>query len=856
MKQQRLRLANGLWVTLTHDPQATRAAALYHLAVGSHHEPEQWPGLAHLFEHVVFAGSESFQQQQRLMSWAQAEGARLNATTLPTATAWFFDVAASKLEAGFARLSDMLARPLLSLEAVEQETAVIDAEFHLLAADADTLCEAALGAAFATPKALKRFHVGNLVSFSDPSFSGNSFSSNSFSSNPVNNNSLALQQALRNYHQHFFNTELLTLWISGPQPLEELAALATRYAEVFAPAHNFQPPNTEPLSLHGQRAFAMKLAGAARLQLSFKLTLARQTAVSLTMLRQLVIDEAQHSLLDTLSERGLCDSLQLMKPYESETEAIVTFEFLLNTSEQRIAVEVNALFSCWLRQLDALTTAQLQHYARLAAEQFSRLSPVDRLRTIAFDFQPIIAFDATLLEDWQKLLPQLTTSNMTRLWVAPEIEADLQLIQGFSLPIKAIPWLNGQKNPPVDFTFYPLGQTPAALNLPREKVILPHHPASQLSTVDQLSSTVSQKPGVLILSPALGHALPPRWAHIIQASLRAIIGQGAHRGASLSFENYQGQWLLQLSGDNDVMLATLDAVIAQLNELSHALSNDAANMLIARGDRQFVQAEQALQTEIAIRCLLNQLPRLLSQKANELQDSFSLPILPWRAALYGGDASQDKSALHDGISRLLSRFPGEINPVLPAALAPRSARASYSFPTTSHDAAVLLFCPLVEQTPCCLAAWQILASLFEPRFFQRLRVELNLGYVVTCRFMQSAGESGILFAVQSPTHSVPQIVEQITQFIKDMSTIVDKLGESEFAAKIADLQQNLAISSADHNERAREQWFREHLYTSALTDESLTSFSIGELQDFYSEMIAKKSTWWWLDNLPADTTAQ
>ena len=844
MKQQRLRLANGLWVTLTHDPQATRAAALYHLAVGSHHEPEQWPGLAHLFEHVVFAGSESFQQQQRLMSWAQAEGARLNATTLPTATAWFFDVTASKLEAGFARLSDMLARPLLSLEAIEQEATVIDAEFHLLAADADTLCEAALGAAFATPKALHRFHVGNL-----DSFGGNSFI----------NSRQALQQALRDYHQQFFNTELLTLRISGPQPLEELAALVTRHAEVFAPAHNFQPPKTESLSLNAQRTFALQQAGAPRLQLSFKLEITRQKAVSLTVLRQLVIDEAQHGLLDVLSARGLCDSLQLIKPYESETEAILTFEFLLNAGEQQLAAEVETIFSCWLRQLEMLTTTQLQHYARLAAEQFSRLSPVDRLRTIAFDFQPIIGLDAALLEDWQKLLPQLTTRNMTRLWVTPDIEAKAQLIQGFTLPIKAIPWQGGQKNPPVDFTFYPLGQTPDALNLPREKVTLPHHPASQLSTVDQRSNVdhpapAGQKPGVLILSPALGHALPPRWAHIIQASLRAIIGQGAHRGASLSFENYQGQWLLQLSGDNDVMLTTLDAVITQLNVLSHALSNNAANALIAKGDRQFLQAEQVLQTEIAIRCLLNQLPRLLSQNANQLQDWLSLPILPWRAALYGGDAGQDKDSLHDAISRLLSRFPGEINPALSPALAPTPSRASYAFPTTSQDAAVLLFCPLVEQTPRCLAAWQIMASLFEPRFFQRLRVELNLGYVVTCRFMQSAGESGMLFAVQSPTHSVQQIVEQITQFIDEMKTIVAELGENEFAAKIADLQQNLALSSADPNERAREQWLREHLYTSALTDESLTSFSIGELQDFYSEMIAKKSSWWWLGNRPVDRT--
>lgn len=64
---QSLTLANGLRVNMLHDPQAPRAAALIHSDAGSHHEPPAFPGLAHLFEHVVFAGSRQFQGDERLM---------------------------------------------------------------------------------------------------------------------------------------------------------------------------------------------------------------------------------------------------------------------------------------------------------------------------------------------------------------------------------------------------------------------------------------------------------------------------------------------------------------------------------------------------------------------------------------------------------------------------------------------------------------------------------------------------------------------------------------------------------------------------------------------------------------------
>ncbi|BFO10124.1 hypothetical protein GGER_26340 [Serratia rubidaea] len=90
-----LRLASGLRLKLLADAAAPRAAALMQIDAGSYHEPSDWPGLAHLLEHMLFRGSRAFDGDQRLMSWVPAHGGRLNATTRETATHFFLSLTAN-----------------------------------------------------------------------------------------------------------------------------------------------------------------------------------------------------------------------------------------------------------------------------------------------------------------------------------------------------------------------------------------------------------------------------------------------------------------------------------------------------------------------------------------------------------------------------------------------------------------------------------------------------------------------------------------------------------------------------------------------------------------------------------------
>lgn len=772
MQHLQRRLSNGLRVELIHDPQATRAAALLQVEVGSHHEPDAWPGLAHLLEHLLFAGSQAFQDDQRLMAWLPARGGRLNATTLGSSTAYFFECAPEQLADALPRLTDMLVAPLLSASAIRQEVATIDAECRLLADHQDTLCDAALSTAFVS-HLWHRFQTGHAAGFGD--------------------DHTALRAALQQFHQRYYHADTVTLWVQGPQPIAVLWSLAQQAAEAF-PAGVVLPPALPALTPAAECDIALQLTGAPRLRLSFLLN--QRIDGGLTVLRQLLLDEAAGSLMATLREQALCDAARLLLPYRSAQQAVITLELVLVDAGD--ADRAEACVHRWLAQLGRLTPAQRAHYAQLASRRFAQLPVMDQLRERAFGFAPAGDDEGAIL------FPLLSAAPLSRLWIADSTPLDQLEVQGWTLAYQ--PGVRAPVQPDTSgeaFVFFPQPLPPAIPTLPVRQATLAHHRRDE-------------SPAVLLLSPECN--LPAPWGQIVQARLRALAAGCAHRGGELAIVCPQGRWLVQLQGEAGLMVSTL----ASLNALLAAIPPG----VIARGEREFLRQRQALHDDIAVRALLGALPEKL-QPLHPPADAQTPLNLPWRAVLEGGDHE-----LHRQLACLLSAFPAAINPArraLPEALPPQP---EYRVATRSPEAALLRFCPLVEESTACLAAWQLLAMIYQPLFFQRLRVEQNIGYVVSCRFYQAAGRSGILFALQSPHLTTAELAACIDHFLVQMNTELAALSPEalwETCQPLLKEQQQVPTGAL---EASRDRWLRAQQMISppgitdlqALTPDSMLAF--------------------------------
>src|SRR3546814_16967036 len=89
-----------------------------------------------------------------------------------------------------------------------------------------------------------------------------------------------------------------------------------------------------------------------------------------------------------------------------------------------------------------------------------------------------------------------------------------------------------------------------------------------------------------------------------------------------------------------------------------------------------------------------------------------------------------------------------------------------------------LFCPTPTRALPDEATWRLLAQLCQTPFYQRLRVELQLGYAVFSGVKQIDGQTGLLFGVQSPSASAAQLIAHIDQFLSGLPDLLRQIDDS------------------------------------------------------------------------------
>ncbi len=128
----RRELANGLRVVLSRDPSAPAVAVNLWYAVGSRHEQPGRTGFAHLFEHMMFQGSEHVAKGEHF-ALIQAVGGTLNASTWTDRTNYFDTVPSHELELALWLEADRLGGllPAMTQEKLDNQRDVVKNERRL-----------------------------------------------------------------------------------------------------------------------------------------------------------------------------------------------------------------------------------------------------------------------------------------------------------------------------------------------------------------------------------------------------------------------------------------------------------------------------------------------------------------------------------------------------------------------------------------------------------------------------------------------------------------------------------------------------------------------------------------------------
>jgi len=715
-------LANGLQVTLRHAPNLKRCAAALRVATGSHDVPLTWPGLAHFLEHLLFLGTARFPADQGLMAYVQRHGGQLNARTSERATDYFFELPAQAFAGGLERLSDMLAHPRMNPDDQQREREVLHAEFVAWSQDAAAQQQFSLFDGLSELHPLRGFHAGNRDSLAveQPGF----------------------QQALQDFHQRFYQTGQMTLSLAGPQSLEELRALAEAFGNVITKGENVKQQAPVPLMSMSEKSYQQ--AGERRLDWLFALeALPDFSAQALAFLCHWLNLAKPGGLLANLRERGLADNLKAQLLYQFAGQALLHIEFTLPAATS--ATGIRECLMDWLGFFAEQDWYRLrEEYATLLQRQ-QQVSSALQLARLDSEQREVVLSDKGVTALKQILQQIGAVDNFSGPWQLPAPNPFLRC----EAPAPNAGLIRGQTSAHRGLRTFAQDRSRSR----RERSPMQFSQAFPDNSAE----------GAIYLRWRLDSTPGSNLQSRLENNLHPLREDARQAGVDFSFSASGNEWLLKLNGLQEPMPSVLE----------HALKE------LTKPDATVSPSESTSVALMPIRQLLKVLPdHCLGHTANS-DDVQQL----WSSARWDGLAIGLSAQTQAAMGLALSRIPGTPDNQLTAPASIHSQRLWSNVDTASSEHALLLFCPTATQEMADEAAWRLLAHVCQTPFYQRLRVELQLGYAVFSALRQIHGQTGLLFGVQSPSVAPIDLLQHIEQFLNRLPELINALDDTTFTAQ-------------------------------------------------------------------------
>eukprot|EP00931_Biecheleriopsis_adriatica_P121218 TRINITY_DN96305_c0_g1_i1.p1 TRINITY_DN96305_c0_g1~~TRINITY_DN96305_c0_g1_i1.p1 ORF type:complete len:1087 (+),score=247.13 TRINITY_DN96305_c0_g1_i1:70-3261(+) len=125
-----LKLGNGLQAIIGSDADCDKAGAALCVNVGMCHERKDLPGLAHFLEHMLFTGTKKYPSEGEYSEFISQNGGMSNAYTACYYTNYYFDIKPEMLEPALDRFARFFSEPLLTRDCTEREINAVDSEFQ------------------------------------------------------------------------------------------------------------------------------------------------------------------------------------------------------------------------------------------------------------------------------------------------------------------------------------------------------------------------------------------------------------------------------------------------------------------------------------------------------------------------------------------------------------------------------------------------------------------------------------------------------------------------------------------------------------------------------------------------------
>ena len=798
-----LTLENGLQALLVSDPEADKAAASMNVRVGSAQDPDDLQGLAHFLEHMLFLGTEPYPQSDAYQQYISDNAGSHNAFTAQQDTNYFFDIEPSALPGALDRFSEFFLSPLFNADHLESERNIVHSEYMARIRDESRRENDVLNQLLNPDNPTTGFAVGSRDTLADPE------------------GEATLRERVIEFYHRYYDANVMNLAVVAPQPLDELEALVVeRFADI--PDHDLSAPTIDAPLIDPDTLprYVERQSLQDRRQLRFYFPIPDPTDEYRTKPTQLIAhllgDEGDGSLLAVLREAGLADGLSAGVGRGDGNEALFTVSISLTPAGAERLDDIEATLFAAIEQIraDGLAEWRYDEQKSLSEQAFrfqqhgapqqeaTRLAmslsryPVEDVQYAAY------RMDGMDSERQQRYLDALTQDNMLRFYSAPDVESDT-----------VSPWFNTQwKEQPPTAT----GQALSGLALPEPNPFIAsdltlqggqdEQPTALIETPtfttwhmqDSRFNTPSVEWRVSLQHPSASYSaeeavLTRLLAGWLNDSLNEPLYPARIAGQSFSAYAHARGMTLSFSGWRDGQTPLIEQALEQLQQAD--ISTGAFERVRYQLQREWRNAPQASLTGQASRALgealltpqwstaelLEASQRLEKRHLENFRQRFldDLYIDAMAVGNLNAEQAQEQANLIRGaLTPRLTR--DDIPPLTPLEV---SSESEILHPhSTREESLVLRYLQGRDTSVEEQARLSVLAQWLDTPFYQQLRTEEQLGYIVNAGYSPMLEAPGISLIVQSPDVDSSTIAERMDAFMEAAEARLNTLSNGELAA--------------------------------------------------------------------------
>ncbi len=824
-----MELENGLKVMLVRTPEADKASAALSVNVGSMDDPEGREGLAHFLEHMLFLGTEPFPEPDEYQQFIKQNGGSHNAFTSYAQTTYFFDVDNEQLSGALKRFAPFFISPTFNEAYVDREKNAVHAEYSANLKEDGRRIFSAQKMAMNPEFTFSNFSTGNLDTLSDRDDS-------------------KIRDELISFYKTHYSSDRMTLVIAGDYELDQLGNKARNlFSDVPKRDVHFERPDVPvfvpeqlPLDMHIKPVKEIR-----ELRFTFPLPeiLSQYQHKPVQLLSNLIGHEGDGSILALLKKKGWAESLSAGRSLSTRHASTMVVGIGLTKSGLLHQEEITSIL---MEYIDLIRTNGIPEYIKEEQKMLNEMTfrfqehgPISNYTTRLSSNMLIFPVEDTVYGDYRsepasdelmsKYLSSLTADNMLRVLIAPGIDTDT-----------TDPWYGTEiKIRPSDYRKPETSEWTGALHLPKANPFVPENLETAPGEASDTPELVASENGYQLWYYPEHEFDAPRAQVLISIKVPEIKDSAEQRvlarlyartvtealntysyPASLAGLNYR------LSATSDGLEIAVGGYFDKLPVLLEQIFTEMKNMNISGEEFNRYQASliRALENNLKARPYQRTLADL---KNWIIEPSFSdtdlLPVvksatkeaLEQFAAQLGNTLSVT-TYVHGTLSAESAENIGAITQkYYPANTVTDADSRLLKAPAGQYQQAVVqdhpdkvmtLYLQGSDTSDMARAEAGLLAQMISSPYYQYMRTEQQLGYIVFATAYPQKSVPGLLFIVQSPTASPEEMMNHSRIFFRDYEGKLETMSDEEFALFQEGLITRLTEKPKNMGEKAANFW--------------------------------------------------